>query len=127
VVGKISQLDLLKCLEPKYEELGIPARTSLAGFSPIFIKYILESFQLWEKPLADLCRKAADMKVKDFMYVPNDGEYVAEEASLGQAKHQLIMGEHHSLLVTRGEEIVGVLRLADVFKEVEKAIETCQL
>jgi hypothetical protein len=127
VVGMVSQLDLLKGLEPRYGEVGIPSGASLAGFNPVFIKSMVESFGLWEKPLTDLCRKAADVQAKDFMHVPQDDQYVEVEAALDQAIHQLIMGQHRTLLVTQGQEVVGVLRLPEVYREVEEAIEACQI
>jgi hypothetical protein len=37
------------------------------------------------------------------------------------------MGRHQSLLVNRGEGIVGVLRLSDVFKKVSDNIKACKL
>jgi hypothetical protein len=37
------------------------------------------------------------------------------------------MGRHQSLLVTRGEEIVGVLRLSDVFKKICDSIKACRI
>jgi predicted transcriptional regulator len=75
----------------------------------------------------DICRKAADVKVKDFMYTPGEGEFVDEEASLTEGIHQLVMGHHQSLLVTREEKIVGVLRLTDVFKEVFRLMKSCEV
>ena len=59
------------------------------------------------------------------MYKPSEGEYVKEEASLNEGIHQLIVGHHQSLLVTRDKEIVGVLRLSDVFREICHMIKTC--
>jgi len=35
-----------------------------------------------------------------------------------------VMGNHQSLLVTRDERIVGILRLSDVFKEVFQTMES---
>jgi len=32
--------------------------------------------------------------------------------------HQFVLGRHQSLLVTRGDEILGLLRLTDVFAAV---------
>ena len=127
IVGKMSQLDVLKALEPKYGEMGDPGALSRAGFSPQFLKSMLEQFALWDKPIEVVCRKAAKVKVKDFMYTPTEGEYVKENASLGEAIHQLVMGHHQSLLVTREEEIVGILRLTDVFKHIFQTMKTCEL
>ena len=127
VVGKLGQLDILRTLEPKYAEMGDLGPLSRAGFSPQFLKSMIEKFALWDKPLTDICSKAARLKVKDIMYTPTEGEYVEESASLGAAVHQLVMGHHQSLLVTRGKEIVGILRLVDVFKEICEAMKTCEL
>lgn len=127
VVGKLGQLDILKTLEPKYAEMGDLGPLSRAGFSPQFLRSMVEKFALWDKPLSDICSKAARLKVEDIMYAPTEGEYVEENASLGEAIHQLVMGHHQSLLVTRQGEIVGILRLVDVFKEVCEAMKTCEL
>jgi predicted transcriptional regulator len=61
------------------------------------------------------------------MYSPSEGEYVEEEASLAEAIHQLVVGHHQSLLVTRGGEITGILRLTDVFSEICETMEACQV
>ena len=123
VIGKLSQLDVIRSLEPKYEqfmeEKTFP-KTGMShfGFSPKFMKGILDQYQLWYEPLKDICEKAGKQKVKEIMHTLTAGEYVKENANLGEAIHQLIMGHHQSLLVTRDEDIVGILRLTDVFKEI---------
>jgi CBS domain-containing protein len=127
IVGKISQHDVLRALEPAYLELGDPGRLSRAGFSPQFLKSMLEHQPLWQSPLRDICSKAANIKVKKFMHTPTEGEYIGETATLEEATHHLIMGHHHSLLVTRGKDIVGVLRLVDVFGEIFGIMKTCVL
>ncbi len=127
VVGKLSQLDVLKGLEPQYDKIGDFRGSSRLGFSPEFIRSLLKNYGLWDKPLRDICRKAAQIKVKDIFYTPGKAEYVREEDSLNHAIHQLIVGHHQSLLVTRGNEIVGILRLSDVFREICGIIKTCQV
>ena len=127
IVGKISQLDVLSALEPKYMEMGDMRRISSAGFSQDFLKSIMEKYSLCDKSFTDMCRKAADIRVKEFMYTPAEGEYVEEETSLCEAIHQLVMGHHQSLLVTRDKDIVGILRLTDVFLEVFQMMRQCVL
>ena len=128
IVGKLSQLDIIRALEPKYGEMGDIKSLSRFGLSRKFISSILEQNYLWEKPLTDICKKAADIKVKDFMHTPGEGEYVSEDASLEMACHQLVLGHHQSLLVTRGDKIVGILRLTDVFNSISQTIKTtCSL
>lgn len=127
IVGKVSQLDILRALEPKYQEMGTPESISRAGFSPDFLKSMLEQYSILADPFDEICSKSATLIVKDFMYTPTEGEYVGEDAALNVAIHQLVMGRHQSLLVTRGEAIVGVLRLCDVFKYVFQTIKTCEI
>ena len=127
IVGKVSQLDVLSALEPKYKEMGGARSLSRAGFSPNFLKSMLEQYSLLTEPLKDVCRMAAKLKVKEFMYTPSEGEYLDENASLREAIHSFIMGHHQSLLVTRSGEIVGILRLTDVFKNIFQTMKTCEL
>jgi CBS domain-containing protein len=125
IVGKVSQLDILKALEPKYGQIEDAKSISRLGYSRQYLKKMMEQFNLWNKPLDDICKKAGSMKVKDFMYTPTEGEYIEENATLDQGIHQLIVGHHQSLLVTGSNEIVGILRVTDVFKEICNRIKTC--
>jgi CBS domain-containing protein len=125
VVGKLSQLDVLKALEPKYRDMLEGKGSHRFGFSKKFMQSMLQEYNLFANPLEDICRKAGEKNVKEFMYTPDEGEYVAEDASLDQAIHQLVMGHHQSLLVTRAEKIVGVLRLTDVFAAVFHKMKEC--
>jgi CBS domain-containing protein len=127
VVGKLDQWTVLWAIEPRYKELGNLRETSRYGFSPSFLRSMSEHYGLWRKPLEGICRKAAEMKVQDIMHTPTEGEYVEEDGSLDAAIHQLVMGHHQSLLVKRGEDIVGVLRLSDVFKKICDSIKACQI
>jgi CBS domain-containing protein len=125
VIGKISQLDVLRALEPKYETMIEGKGSRQFGFSRQFMKSILENYHLFASPLADICRKAGEQNVKKFMRAPTEGEYIAADATLDEAIHLLIMGSHQSLLVTRDERIVGILRLTDVFAAVFHTMKGC--
>jgi CBS domain-containing protein len=128
VVGKLSQLDVLKGLESGYKKMGDFKGISHTGFSVEFIKSMVDKYELWKKPLEDICRRSPHIKVKDIMYTPTEGEYVPIDATLDQALHQLVVGRHQSLLVTKdGKEIVGILRLTDVFQELCEMIKSCYL
>lgn len=127
VVGKLSQLDVIRGLEPKYEKIADFKLSSRLGFTPEFLKSLQKDYSLWDKPMDDICRKADSIKVKNIMYTPTEGEYVGEEDTLDQAIHQLVIGHHQSLLVTRGQEITGILRLTDVFQEVSRAVKQCRI
>ena len=60
------------------------------------------------------------------MQAPSEGEFIEQEASLEIAVLQLVMGHHLSLLVTSGKEIVGILRLTDVFAAVFHTMKECE-
>ena len=125
VVGKLGQLDVLRALEPKYEDMIEGKGSHRFGFTKQFMQSTLADYHLFANPLDDICRKAGEQNVKEFMYAPSEGEYVSEDASLDVAIHQFIMGQHQSLLVTRDEKIVGILRLADVFAAVFHKMKEC--
>jgi len=130
ITGKISQLDILRALEPKYDEMDNRRGMSHYGFSKKFLRTLREQFSLFDKPMEEICKKAAMLKVKNIMYTPTEGEYVNVNDSLDIAIHRLVMGHHQSLLVAKGDDIkniIGVLRKTDVFMEVCEAIKACNL
>jgi predicted transcriptional regulator len=124
-VGKLSQLDLLRSLEPKYAEMGDLKKVSGYGLSAGFLRSMLDRYELWQAPVDDICRKASEKRVSAMIASPLEGEFIDEEASLNQAVHQLIMGHHQSLLVTANDQITGILRLTDVFQEISNRIKAC--
>ncbi|MFW5908649.1 MAG: HPP family protein [Desulfosalsimonas sp.] len=130
IVGKLSQLDILRGLEPKYRQAAADdsGRMVASGFSQQFLRNMVKQFSLWDKPMADICKKATQMKAKDCMHLPEEGEFVREDDSLDVAINQLVMGHHQSLLATDDNgRIVGILRLTDVFKQIADAMKECNL
>jgi CBS-domain-containing membrane protein len=118
VIGKLSQMDFLTALEPKDKNLEQIRSFAQLGFSRKAIALAQEEYLNASPPILDAYSKAASMKVTPFMQRPTEGEYVDENASMDVALHQLTAGSNLSLLVTRGTEIVGILRLSDVFAAV---------
>ena len=128
VVGKLSQWDVLKALEPKYGKLQDLDKISRAGFSQDFLKSMLVQHALWNKPLMDVCRAGGQNKVKDIMYKPTEGEYVKATAPLGAAINQLVLGQFLSLLVVDDQKkIIGILKLIDVFDEIIQTMKSCEI
>ena len=60
------------------------------------------------------------------MQATSQGEFIGEEETLEAAIMQLVMGYHLSLLVTRDNEIVGILRLTDAFAAVFHTMKDCE-
>ncbi len=120
IIGKVSFRCFFKALEPKYcqfehsDDAG-SVGLSRFGFSDDFINSLVESFCLWDETLENLVKSSSKMKIKDIMYTPSNSEYVDMDAPVAEAVHQFILGCHQSLLVTKNDEVVGVIRLADLF------------
>ena len=55
IIGKVSQLDILKALEPKYDQIENSSSMARFGYSRQFLKKMLDQFSLWDKPLNDIC------------------------------------------------------------------------
>jgi CBS domain-containing protein len=125
VVGKISQHDVLRALEPRYEQVGDTRALSRAGLSANFLRTMMENFAFCDASLSDMCGKASNLLAAKFMYTPQEGEKVEADSSLCEAVHMLVMGQHQSLLVVENGKIVGVLRLADVFMKIYAMMKQC--
>ena len=84
-------------------------------------------YNMWDRPLQNLYKKALEQKVKSFMHTPTEGEYIEASATINETIHRLIIGKHHSLLVTNGPDIVGIVRLTDVFELIHLRLKTLHL
>jgi CBS domain-containing protein len=123
IIGKLTQLDALKALEPRYQKIQEHPGMLKYGFSGDFVKLSLEKFNLWDLSLEHICGRIVHRKVKEVMTTPAKDEYIDEDVSLSVAIHQLITGNHQSLLVKRGQQIIGVLRLTDVFSGIYQILD----
>jgi len=123
VIGKLSQLDVLRALEPQGADEEKIEAFEKYGFSAKFIRDLRQQHRLLSIPLKEMLKHARRLKVEDFMQATTAGEYVDEKAPLELGIQQLVSGHHLSLLVTREKSIVGILRLADVFAAVFHAMK----
>lgn len=116
VIGKIGQLRILKAVEKRYALDNDIEILSNFRFSDEYVAGRREQHRLKTPVLdGDSLQVATAKRVEDFMQKPTPGEFVSEDCSIDVAIHRLVAGTHLSLLVTRNEEIVGILRIADVF------------
>jgi len=121
ITGKVSELDVLRALEPKYSQFGHAdhlAKMGLSrfGLSNDFLHSLVKNYDLWNESCESLVEKAKKRKIKEIMYSPQEGEYVNDDIPVPEAIHQLILGHHQSLLVLKQDKVIGVLRLTDIFK-----------
>lgn len=127
VVGKLSQIDVLRGLEPGYRDIKPPAELKHWALSKETITSMMKDMHLWQRPLKDICQKSGHIYVRDIMYTPAEGEYVSQQASLDEAIHQFVIGHHQSLLVVEDSKVTGILRLTDVFDALIEIINQCEI
>jgi len=125
VVSKITMKNILVALEPKYGKIEGMDVLERSGYSPDMIKDMLEDNVLWMEPLQFICERAAGLKLIDFIQAPSAGEYIDENATLAEATHRLVISPYHSLLVNRGDKVVGILRLSDLFSKICEIMKNC--
>jgi len=125
VVGKLGMFDILMALEPKYAELGARGALTREGYNPELIKSMLQDHFLWAGAIEHICGRAADLKVRDIMQVPDECIYINETDTLDEAIHMMVMCRYQSLIVAGEGKVVGILRLSDVFTQICEKIKTC--
>jgi len=124
IIGKLGHLAFLKALEPKYSSLGDMQTLSRAGLSSEFVNSMMDTYQFWGDKMEDVCQRARNTKIKEVLHPVT--ENIDEDAPLSEAIHKFVMWQTLSILVTRGNEIVGILRLSDLYTELEKVVkDTC--
>lgn len=126
IIGKLSPIDLLRGLETNYSRVVAEKTLSRFGYANIW-KTMQEDFNLWGDPFHDLCRKAAEVEVKDFLKGPSEGQTVAMDDIMARCFHLFVMNRHDSLFVVDAGRIVGLLRFSDVYSEVSRIMKECRI
>jgi CBS-domain-containing membrane protein len=120
-------VDIMRAMEPRYRQLGVSDDRWIGRsvLSKKVLATLRESFELWEQPLDELCKAVSSEQVKEYMQKPTEGEFVSETDTFNIACHRIVMGRHHSLLVTQGKVIVGILRSTDLFNSLYDMMDAC--
>ena len=121
IVGKVGQLGFLKALEPKYGMFGDLNKLAHAGLTSEFLTRMMEELQFWQDSISACCGRAASAQVRDFMSPVT--ERIDENAPLSEAIHRIIMWQTLSILVTRNDQVVGIVRLADLFTQIANHVK----
>jgi Mg2+/Co2+ transporter CorC len=126
VIGKLSPIDLVRGLETNYNRLETQNILSRFGLGYIW-KSMQDDYHLWENPFRDLCRKAVDLRIRDFFKPPQEGQCVNVDDSLVKCFHLFVMNRHDALVVFDGDDIVGLLRFSDVYKKASQTMKECTI
>jgi predicted transcriptional regulator len=73
----------------------------------------MEHYRFFQEDLRDLCSRSSRLLVKEVMRPVQQS--IDENAALPEAIHKIVMWQTLFILVTRGAEVVGLLRLSDLF------------
>jgi len=120
IVGKLGHLGFLKALEPGYKNLGQLDMISKAGLSKEFITSMMKNYNLLQDDLEDIRNRTKKIIMKDVMRPVT--EQVDVNDTINEAIHKIIMWQMLSVLVTKSGKVVGILRLSDLFDEVNRNI-----
>ena len=124
VIGKVSQVDIMRALEPNYKSIGSDISLSRFGFSATFITAMESQYNLWKRSADKILDDLDSIRVTDVMYKPADHEHVKASDDLTSAIHQFVMGRHQALLITEKKRIIGILRSTDAYNALYEWIET---
>ena len=128
ILGKLSPMDVARGLEPEFDKvIDTKSHAFISNFE-YMIKTERERATLWSRPLDDLCTKAKDIQIRDFMKPPHTNQVVRVGDTLNEAFHRFVVGRHDSLFVTDGNRLVGLIRFSDVYREIVRRLkEVCRV
>ena len=118
VVGKLGHFAMLKALGPQSTNVDDMHSISQVGLSQDYVSFMMDDMGFWE---SNVCHESKSILVKDIMHPVK--ENIDENASFDMAVKTILKFHALSLPVTRGREVVGVLRLTELFKEVTRTIK----
>jgi len=118
VIGKLNQLNAVRALIPVHHGNYGTDELRCFGFSNRFVRKLYQHYRQQSVQLPELCNNARAFRVEDYMCSPSEDECIDHKADLATAIHQLVQENLRSLLVTNHGEIVGILRLADLFSAI---------
>ena len=124
ILGKMSPIDLLSGLENNYKRIKYEETLKHLGVRYIWTT-MQKDYNLWEDPFTNLCRKAAEVKVKEFIKPISEGQTVFMNDPMGKCLHLFIMNRHDSLFVFEGKNVVGLLRFSDVYRKASETMKEC--
>lgn len=113
-VGSITQCDILKALNPVNGELAGPPNIHHTGLHAHFLQSMLRNYFCLKLPVEDFLRRNLEICVETFMHVPEQGECVAEGATISEAIHRMIRGRYEILFVMQDKKVVGIVTLNDL-------------
>jgi len=124
-LGKIALSDIISALAPDYSEVAELKGLSGSGLNVESIQEMLGANPVWHDPMQFLCDRSPHLTAREIARSAADHERIDEDSPLGEAVHRLATFSLASLLVTREDRVIGVLRMSDVFARIVAEIKDC--
>jgi hypothetical protein len=126
IAGQIDYWDLVRAIEPRYTSMGYPRQIIDKECNDCeFAGSLLRTYGLWKEPAQELCSKSAELTASKIMRPITAMELIEGRAPIEEAINSMLVRHLSLMIVIRGDEVVGVLRLTDVAKKILDRIKTC--
>lgn len=119
IAGKVHYFAFLRALVADRKSLNNLGILERAGVDDDMRDSSMRLLDLLTGDLVDICERARNVVVRD-IYTSAAG--IQEDATLSDAIAAFLSHQTLSLLVRRGQETVGILRLTDLFDELSRQI-----
>jgi CBS domain-containing protein len=113
VVGKLGHLAFLRAIEPGFESPADRDTLDRAGVDPDLLESLSGHRRFWHGELEECCRRSAHVTVREVMHPL--AESVDADTPLIQAVSTLVRLQVLSIPVREAGQVVGLLRLADLY------------
>jgi predicted transcriptional regulator len=127
VVGKMSPMDVVQGLEPDYFHIDIPKSTSYYQLIQTVHESTKTELRLWKNPLKELCNKAYNLKIQQFIKMPTPDHMVRIDNKMEEVLHLFVVERHDSLFIQDGLGIVGLILFSDMYKKISETMKSCPL
>ncbi len=112
IVGKLGQLALLKALDPRTRVADDQDALAKAGVSDNIMETAFGHVRSFQLGLYEMCAGTSALPVQSIM--DPIGERIDIEAPIQEVIHQILERRNLSLLVTKNDHPVGLIRLSDL-------------
>jgi len=126
IIGKLSPIDLFRGLETNYNNMETENLLNRFGLHYLW-KSVQDDYSLWENPFRDLCRKAVEIRVKDFIKGAYEGQSVTAGDPMAKCFHLFVMNRHDALFVLEEDNIIGLIRFSDIYRKASEIMKECSI
>ena len=115
IIGKLGQLAFLRALEPRSQVASDKDTLKKAGVSEAIMQTALDHMSVLQRRMSEMCLMAKTMSVQNVMHPFK--EHIDVDAPICDVIHQMVEWQTLSVLITKHDHPVGLIRLSDLCDE----------